>query len=384
MYKIDMHTHLLPAGWPDLTEKFGYNGFVNFALKKDDAGKTTGASLTIDGRHFRDIKPNCFDPEAVLEDMAENRVDVQVVCTVPVMFSYWARPEHTLWLSRFLNDNLAEVTRKHPDKFIALGTLPMQAPDLAVKELERCVKELGFPGVQIGSHVEQPGKRDWNLSEPKLFPIFEAAQDLGASVFVHPWDMMGHEDMGKYWLPWLVGMPAETARAVCSLIFGGVFDRLPNLRVGFAHGGGSFPYTIGRIEHGYNCRPDLVAVDCSHNPWSYLADYGRPARFWVDSGVHSRNALRYLIAMMGEERIFMGSDYPFPLGEERPGSMIDSMYDLTDKTKQRLLAGTALEFLDIDPARYGMEDMYRPHRDRGPSAENPAPRDATPSEGARL
>lgn len=364
-YKIDLHTHLLPDGWPDFSEKFGYAGFVQFN-KTDD-----GATLTIDGKHFRDIKPNCFEPQAVLEDCDANGVQVQVICTVPVMFSYWARAEHTLEVSRFLNDHIAGVVRDHPKRFVALGTLPMQAPDLAVKELERCVNELGMPGVQIGSHVEQPGAADWNLSEPRLYPIFEAAQDLGASVFVHPWDMMGRHDMGKYWLPWLVGMPAETARAICSLIFGGVFDRLPDLRVCFAHGGGSFPYTIGRIEHGYNCRPDLVAVDNAHNPWSYLKDYGRPARFYVDSAVHSRNALRYLIAMMGEDRIAMGSDYPFPLGEPKPGATIDSMYDLNDMVKQRMLAGSALEFLDLDPAAYDMADMYEPQRDEGPAAENP-------------
>jgi len=373
-YKIDLHTHILPESWPDFSEKFGYTGFVQSTPRTNDAGKIIGASLSIDGKHFRDIEPNCFDPDAILKDCDEQGVQVQVICTVPVMFNYWARGEHTLEVSRFLNDHIADVCRSNPKRFVGLGTIPMQAPDLAIKELERCVKELGFPGVQIGSHVETPGQADWNLSEPMLYPIFEAAQDLGAAVFVHPWDMMGKQDMGKYWLPWLVGMPAETARAICSMIFGGVFDKLPDLRVCFAHGGGSFPYTIGRIEHGYNCRPDLVAVDNAHNPWSYLADYGKPARFYVDSAVHSRNATRFLLAMMGEERIAMGSDYPFPLGEPQPGGTIESLYDLTDKTKQRMLAGSALEFLNLDPANFGMQDMYEPRHDDGPAAENP-PRD---------
>jgi aminocarboxymuconate-semialdehyde decarboxylase len=228
----------------------------------------------------------------------------------------------------------------------------MQDPKLAVKELERCMNDLGMAGIQIGSHIERPGEADWNLWEPALFEVFQACQDLGASILVHPWDMMGRDQMGKYWLPWLVGMPAETARAVCAMIFGGVFERLPELRVCFAHGGGSFPYTIGRIEHGFNSRPDIVAVDSAHNPWSYLADYGRPARFWVDSAVYSRNALRYLIAMMDERRVALGSDYPFPLGEARPGAMIDSMYDLTDKTKRQLLSGSALEFLGMEAERF--------------------------------
>jgi len=379
MYKIDMHTHVLPPGWPDFAKKFGYGGFVEFS---EHAGGG-GATLSIDGKHFRDIKPNCYEPEAIFVDMDRNGIAAQVMSTVPVMFSYWARAEHTDWISRFLNDHIAGLVRDHPMKFMGLGTLPMQAPDLAVKELERC-KSIGLVGIQIGSHIEQPGSTDWNLSEPRLFPIFEAASELGMSVFVHPWDMMGRDHMGQYWLPWLVGMPAETARAVCSLIFGGVLDRLPDLRVAFAHGGGSFPYTIGRIEHGYNCRPDLVAVDCAHNPWSYLADHGRPARFWVDSAVFSRNAMRYLISQMSEVRIFMGSDYPFPLGEAKPGGMIDSMYDLTDLTKQRMLAGNGLEFLNLDPAKFGMQDMYEPRYDKGPARESNAGKPASAKDGARL
>jgi aminocarboxymuconate-semialdehyde decarboxylase len=358
MYKIDLHTHILPSDWPDLREKYGYGRFVRIEHDLDAKGCSCGARLLIDGEQFRSVKPNCYDHKMRLDEMDATGVNVQVLSTVPVMFSYWAKPEHTHDLCRFLNDHIAEICREHPTRFVGLGTLPMNAPELAVRELERCVNDLGLRGIEIGSHVEQPRTKDWNLSEPALFPVFEACERLGAAVFVHPWDMMGEEDMGKYWLPWLVGMPAETARAVCSMIFGGVFDRLTHLRVCFAHGGGSFPYTIGRIEHGYKCRPDLVATDCASNPWSYLADYDKPARFYVDSLTHSRNALRYLISMMTDQRIALGSDYPFPLGEARPGAMVDSMYDLTYQTKQRVLAGTAIEFLDLDPVAYGMKDLY--------------------------
>ena len=182
---------------------------------------------------------------------------------MPVMFHYWAKGEDGLDTSRYLNDHIAEVVTQHPKRFIGLGTLPMQSPELATRELERCVKELGMAGVQIGSHVNQ-----WNLSDAALFPVFQAAERLGAAVFVHPWDMMGGDRMAKYWLPWLVGMPAETSLAICSLIFGGVFERLPKLRVAFAHGGGAFPGTLGRIEHGHKARPDLCAVDNPRNPRS--------------------------------------------------------------------------------------------------------------------
>ncbi len=172
--------------------------------------------LRDDGKFFREIESNCWDPAQRLEECDAAGVPVQVLSTVPVMFSYWAKPEHGLDLSRFLNDHLAAVVRGSPRRFAGLGTVPMQDVTLAVRELERCVRELGLAGVQIGSHVNGA-----NLGDPALFPVFEAAAELGAAVFVHPWDMLGGARMEKYWLPWLVGMPAEVALAICSLIFCG-------------------------------------------------------------------------------------------------------------------------------------------------------------------
>ncbi|MBV6479974.1 MAG: hypothetical protein HGGPFJEG_02781 [Ignavibacteria bacterium] len=327
--KIDLHTHILPENWPDLKEKYGYGGFV-----KLDHYKPCCAKMMIDGKFFREIQSNCWDPVKRISECNSSGVNVQVLSTVPVMFSYWAKSHDTLDLSKYLNDHIAGVVKDYPDRFIGLGTLPMQSPDLAVNELARCVNDLGLAGIEIGSHVN-----DWNLNDENLFPVYEAAEDLGAAIFVHPWDMMGKEKMPKYWLPWLVGMPAETSLAICSMIFGGVFKRFKKLKVCFAHGGGSFPFTIGRIEHGFNVRPDLVAVDNNENPRDYLG------KFFLDSLVHDKHALKFIIDLIGEDKVILGSDYPFPLGEHVPGKLIESSDFLTDIIKEKLLWKNSLEFL---------------------------------------
>lgn len=330
MLKIDIHTHILPKSWPDLSEKFGYGGFVRL-----DHCSSCSARMMIDDKSFREIQSNCWDPKVRLDECDACNVDVQALSTVPVMFAYWAKPRDTLEISRMLNDHLAGVVNDFPDRFVGLGTIPMQAPDLACQELERCVKDLGLHGVQIGTHVN-----GWNLDEPALYPVFETAAKLGAGVFVHPWDMLARERMQQYWLSWLVGMPAETTLAICSMIFGGVLERLPDLRVCFAHGAGSFPGTCGRIKHGFDVRPDLCAVNNERDPMDYMG------RFWADSLVHDPSCLKRLVDLVGANRVCLGSDYPFPLGEHRPGELIESMTDLDDATRDMLLGGAALEFLN--------------------------------------
>ncbi len=326
---IDIHTHILPENIPDFGSKYGYRGFIHL-----DHHRPGCARMMMDDKFFREVQANCWDPGVRIGECDQHRVDVQVLSTVPVMFSYWAKPQDTLDLSMFLNDHIAGIVHRWPKRFVGLGTIPMQDPELAIQELERC-KRIGLVGVQIGTHIHGV-----NLGEPRLFQVFEACQELGMAVFVHPWDMMGAERMDKYWMPWLVGMPVETTTAIVSMIFSGLFERLPRLRVAFAHGGGSFPATLGRIEHGFLVRPDLCAVDNNVNPRDYLG------RFWIDALVHDPAVLRLVVDQMGADRVAMGTDYPFPLGELEPGQLIHSMpYD--EATKRALLGGAALQWLDL-------------------------------------
>ncbi|MBK7298169.1 MAG: amidohydrolase [Flavobacteriales bacterium] len=334
IFSIDIHTHILPENIPDFGSKYGYRGFIHL-----DHHKPGCARMMMDDKFFRGVQANCWDPRTRMDECDQQHVHVQVLSTVPVMFSYWAKAKDTLDLSMFLNDHIAGIVEKHPTRFIGLGTLPMQDTELAIQELERC-KKIGLVGVQIGTHIHGV-----NLNEPRLFPIFQACEELDMALFVHPWDMMGADRLDKYWLPWLVVMFVEIMVVISSMIFGGVLQRLPKLRVAFAHGGGSFPATIGRIEHGFDVRPDLCAVDNNVNPRDYLG------KFWIDSLVHDPKVLQYVMELFGPARVALGTDYPFPLGELEPGTLIKSMpWDTT--TKEQLLSGAALQWLGLEKGKF--------------------------------
>lgn len=332
--KIDAHAHILPKHWPSLKEKFGYGGWIT--LEHLESGNAR--MMRDDGRFFREIEPNCWDPTAILRDMDAHHVDMMVLCTVPVLFSYWAPAADALEWSRFLNDELAAVTVAHPRRFIGLGTVPLQDTALAIGELERCVRDLSMPGVQIGSNVN--GR---NLDDPALEPFWAAAEELKAAVFVHPWEMLGSDRNQKYWMDWLVGMPAETTNAIASMMFGGIFDRYPDLHVMFAHAGGSFPFTLGRLSHGWTVRPDLVDVNGVSDPRTYAG------RFWVDGITHDADALRYLLRVMGPDKVAYGTDYPFPLGDLEHGAFLDTMSDLSPQILQQIRAENVLRFLRRTP-----------------------------------
>ena len=234
MIKLDIHAHILPKTWPSLKERYGYGGFIELDHFREGSAKM----MRDDGFFFREIQENCWNPEVILQDMDKHSVDYMTLCTVPVLFNYWAKPEHGADWSRFLNDHLAQVCSDFP-RFIGLGTAPMQDIDLAIKEMEYVKNTLNMPGLQIGSNIN-----GMNLDDPSLHPFWAAAEELGVCIMVHPWEMAGADRMKRYFQEWLVGMPAETTLAITSMIFGGVFDKFPNLRVLFAHAGGSFPFTM--------------------------------------------------------------------------------------------------------------------------------------------
>ena len=336
MLKIDIHTHIIPDNLPDLTKKFGYPGFVQ--LKKNGESE---ADMILFNENFRTIQCNCWNPEKRITEMNNLDISVQVISPIPIMFSYWAEPKDTLLQSQLINDFISNICTKYPERFIGLGTIPMQSTKHALKELKRFKTDLNLQGIEIGSNIN-----DLNLNEDQFSDIFSACEDLSLSVFIHPWQMMGMSKMKKYWLPWLVGMPAETTRAICSMIFGGVFDKFPKLRVAFAHGGGNFHHTLGRIEQGFMQRPDLCAIDNSSNPKNYID------KFYIDSLVHSKESLDFLIRNVGANQIALGTDYPFPLGETSPGSGIDLLKSISKQDRERLFYGTALEWLDLNKKQF--------------------------------
>ena len=220
--KIDIHTHIMPDKMPNWVQKFGYGEFIHLEHRNCKACMMKGDTL------FREVEDNCINAGVRLKEMDDTAVTVQVLSTIPVLFNYWAKANDGYETSRFFNDHIADTVANDPKRFIGIGTVPLQDIDLAIKEMERCVTELKMPGLEIGSNIN-----GLNLSDPTFFPFYEAAEKLGCALFVHPWEMMGEQQIQKYWLPWLVGMPAETARAICSMIFGGVFEQFPKLMVAF-------------------------------------------------------------------------------------------------------------------------------------------------------
>ena len=326
---IDIHNHFFPREWPDLAKRHGTPNWP--WIKHTEAGK---AEIMVGDRFFRQIYSACWDPEVRLEEMDRDGVDMQVLSATPVLFAYERPAEHALDCAQLFNDAALELCAQGKGRLKSLCQVPLQDIDASCKELSRCVRA-GHLGVQIGNHVGEK-----NLDDPGIVTFLHHCADEGAAVLVHPWDMLAPQRMPKYMMPWTVGMPAETQLGIVAMILGGAFDKLPTkLRICFAHGGGSFAFLLGRLENAWQHHPVAHGV-CELSPSQYLN------RFSVDSAVFEERALQFLVGTMGAERVMLGSDYPFPLGEHRVGSLIRSSH-LTPEGKALLLGGNAVQFLGL-------------------------------------
>ena len=239
--RVDFHAHILPREWPDLAARYGDPRWPT--IEHLDA---CSARIMADGKLFRAVTDQLYVTERRLADMDATGVDRQVLSTVPVMFSYWAEPAQTREMSRYLNEHLAEVVGAHPDRFSALGHRAAQRSRAGDRGARALHGELGMAGVEIGTNVA-----GLDLDDPRFLPFFQRAAELGAIVFVHPWQVVGAGRMAQYYFLYTVAMPSETAFAVGALLFGGVLEQAPGPHVVFAHGGGSAPYIIGRMEQGW-------------------------------------------------------------------------------------------------------------------------------------
>ncbi|MFP2768662.1 amidohydrolase family protein [Oceanisphaera sp. KMM 10153] len=329
MQIVDIHSHFFPKDWPDLASRFGGDWPW---MKHTGQGK---AMVMMGDKPFRPVTEACWEPSVRLEDMDRDGVDIQIMCATPVLFAYQRPAEQALAVARIFNDAALDICAARPDRLKALCQVPLQDIDLACAEVSRCM-ENGHVGVQIGNHV---GNK--NLDDEGIITFLHHCADIGASVLVHPWDMMAQERMPKYMLPWLVSMPAETQLSILSLILSGAFERLPeSLKICFAHGGGSLPYLLGRVDNAWLHR-DIVREDCPRLPSEYVN------RFYVDSAVFNPGALDLLVNVMGEDRIMLGSDYPFPLGEQQIGKLVKEQKSLTGETRQKILGTNARNFFNI-------------------------------------
>lgn len=333
MQVIDIHNHFFPESWPDLAARYGTPNWP--WIKHTEPGK---AEIMVGDKFFRHIYSACWDPEVRLHEMDRDAIGLQIISATPVLFAYDRPIEHALDCAQLFNDAALELCSRGRNRLKSLCQVPLQNIDAACKELSRCMKA-GHVGVQIGNHVGEK-----NLDDPGIVTFLHHCASEGAPVLVHPWEMFGRERMPKYMMPWTVGMPAETQLSVVALILSGAFDRLPQtLRICFAHGGGSFAYLLGRLENAWHHHP-VARAESEYSPSHYLN------RFYVDSVVFDQKALHLLLQTMGVERVILGSDYPFPLGEERVGSLIRES-DLPQPQKDKLLSFNAAQFLSLPTSK---------------------------------
>lgn len=321
---IDTHTHFVPKTALGPAERGEL--WMGIQFGRNARGKITS---TVKGISQEIPWPTPIEtPEMRLVSMTERRVDLHMISISPTLYWYAVDPAEACRFARTSNDDLAEMVALAPDRFIGLGYLPMQDTDGAIAELERCVTVHGMPGVMVGTNVNGT---DWD--DASLFPVLQAAERLGAVLYFHPARNRADPFLTRYHFTNLIGNPLETAIALGSLIFGGVFDRLPALKTCFAHAGGFGVLGVGRLDHGHEVRPEASGIQ------QLPSDYVRGC--WFDTITHSERALRYIVDTVGADRVVLGSDYPADMGEPRPVDFIEGCASLTPQERSAILGGNA-------------------------------------------
>ncbi|WP_310222573.1 amidohydrolase family protein [Sphingobium xenophagum] len=293
---------------------------------------TSAASQQVNIAQFAAIGSRLNGVQERLEDMDRLGIDVQAISPSPGQYFYFTEPELGRELSHMVNDGIAEAVASHPDRLVGLGNVPLQNTEMAVAELRRCIKELGFRGVEINTNVN--GRE---LADPAFRPFFAAAQELGALIFVHPLGFTHGERLTEHYLNNIIGNPLESTLALSHLIFGGVLDALPGLKLCVAHGGGYLPSYWGRMDHAWRVRPEC-RVTCAHQPSHYLR------QIWVDTLVFDREQLNALVRTHGADRLCLGTDYPFDMSEPDPVGFHD---DLDGPTRAKILGLNAAALLGL-------------------------------------
>ncbi|ADB34501.1 amidohydrolase 2 [Kribbella flavida DSM 17836] len=325
---VDVHTHLVPKGWPELAAACGGTDWPWLRIDSERA-----AMIMVGETEFRPVGPPAWDPAVRRTDMDADGIDLQVVSPTPVFFAYDRPADQAVKVARIFNDLTLE-TLAGDERFVPFCQVPLQDPDAACAELDRCLAA-GHVGVEIGNHV---GDKD--LDDAGIVAFLAHCAEVGAPVLVHPWDMPGGPRLDRWMARWLAGMPAETHLSLLAMTLGGAFDRLPSsLRICFAHGGGSFAFWLGRLDNAWHRRGDAVRGRSVHAPSHYLD------RFVVDTVVFDEAPLRLLVDTLGEDRVLVGSDYPYPLGERPAGKVVRTADFLSDGQRHKLLSANALRYL---------------------------------------
>lgn len=328
---IDIHCHVMTPECEELARPF-------FTPDKDPFVHYQGESTAEYNRqHLADIVPKLSLPEVRLRDMDRMGVDIQAISVMPPQYFYWTEPELGARLASMQNENLARIVAEHPDRFVGLGTVPLQDVPAAITELDRIVDEHGFTGIEICTSVNGE-----DFDHPKFAPFFERVQELDLLVVMHPNGYSDGQRLAAYYLINTVGMPMDSTVAISRLIFGGVLERNPDLKICVVHGGGYLPSYPARFDHAYHARDDC-REHITRPPSEYLR------RLFFDSMVFDAGDLGLLIARYGSDHVLMGTDYPYDMGEDDPVGFVMSVEGLSDEDCSRILGGNAAELLRLDP-----------------------------------